>query len=426
MDAVDFSILIAVVVSILFIVAGYFLHHRDIVNPISAFVVMELVIMGLLSAASSWYAFNVFDITESRLSAAVWVHLIYGFSVVTGYFFKPIYAPLLFLVKSCSSKTISIRSKSLVRMALILGIIFSMLMLVLSGPEGLLWLTNSRDAYIRLRAGSGQWWVLYQICVVLLFVKTLFEGAKKGNSKFRIFKIVIFYCGLMYLTGSKSAVLIIPIFTILYFHFNNRVLSSSRLLAFFSLMIMGFVFLVSEGNTINLVNVLRYFSDYVAVTALNIEQIDAQGFVFGEASFSSLWYWVPRSLIIDKPYEWGTTYLNGILFPGSAEQGHTPGVLLWITYYIDFGLIGVILYGVFLGSFSRAVYLNFIKRRDSGSFLLMIPFCFYIVPVSAGSSSLFMLMAIFLWLFDGRKSGKVFRPDSVCLQDKHNQPYSYI
>lgn len=424
MDAVDFSILISLVATILFIVAGYFLHHKDIVNPISAFVVMELIIMGLLSAASSWYALNVFDITESRLAAAVWVHLIYGFSVVIGYFFKPIYIPLLCLIKSCSSKSISLRAKSLVRIALILGIIFSMLMLVLSGPEGLLWLTNSRDAYIRLRAGSGQWWVLYQICVVLLFVKTLFEGAKVGNSNSRIFKIVIFYCGLMYFTGSKSAVLIIPIFTILYFHFNNRALSSSRLLLFFSLMVLGFVLLVSEGNAIDLVNVLRYFSDYVAVTALNIEQIDTQGFVFGKATLSSLWYWVPRSLVIDKPYEWGTTYLNGVLFPGSAEQGHTPGVLLWITYYVDYGLIGVILYGVFLGSFSRAVYVNFIRTRDSGSFLLMIPFCFYIVPVSAGSSSLFILMALFLWLFDGRREGKVVRRVSVSLQDKSEQPYS--
>jgi oligosaccharide repeat unit polymerase len=425
MDAVDFSILTLLIACIVILLVGYFSHHRDIVNPITAFVIMQLMLMGFVSAASSRYAFNVFDVTGARLADAVWVHLVYGLAVVVGYFFKPIHIPIGHLIQLLSKKSISLRTRLVVRIALILGAILAMLMLVFSGPEGILWLTDPRYAYIRLRAGSGQWWVLYQICVVLLFVKTLFEGAKERHFYFRVLKIVLFYGGLMYFTGSKSAVLIIPIIATLYIHFNFRRLKLSSLLGFFSLAIIGFILLLSEGKDIDLVgNVFRYFADYVAVTALNMEQIDIQGLTLGQSTLSSLWYWVPRSLMIDKPFEWGTTFLNGVLFPGSAEQGHTPGVLSWITYYMDFGLIGVILNGVFLGSFSHAVYCNFLKTRDAGSFLLMIPFCFFIVPVSAGSSTLFIVMTLFLWLFDGKRDSRVIRRVGSSLQDETGRSFS--
>ena len=407
MDAVDFSLLSLISVCIILLMVGYFAHNRDIVNPISAFVVMELTVTGILSAASSWYVFNVFDVTEALLSDAIWIHLIYGLAVVVGYFCEPIHIPLKRLINFIYSNSIVLGAKRGVRITLIFGAVLAMLMLVLSGSDGIHWLTDPRYAYINLRAGYGQWWVLYQICIVLLLIRTLFgiDGVK--NSYNKVGRSIVLFSGLMYFTGSKSAVLIVVIISFFYVHHTIRRLKIFELFALVFLVFVGFLILLGEGSYADIFNgFLRYFSDYVAVTALNIDQINIQGYTLGSASLSSLWYWVPRSLMIDKPFEWGTTYLHGILFPGMAEQGHTPGALLWITYYMDFGVIGVIVYGVFLGAFSRVVYYNFMLRRDASSFLLMIPFCFFIVPVSAGSSSLFIIMTLFLIIFD---RGREFR-----------------
>ena len=398
MNEVDYSLLAFLVACTLMLMIGYFEHDRDILNPISAFVIMELVLVGAVSAASCWYSTNIFDVSEEALVRAIWLHLIYGLAVVFSYLASrnPIRIFFSRILDFTSPSYISMGLRLLVEYALILGAIFAMLELIYTNPLGMLWLTNSREAYIGLRAGSGQWWVLYQMCIVLLFVATLFRRVERPHF-LRLIKLILIFCTLMYFTGSKSAVLIIPIIAAIYIHFYIYQIRIFKLIILAILCFIGFAILLSEGGRIDILGgVLPYFSDYMAVTALNIEQADLQGHTLGYATLSSLWYWVPRALFTGKPYEWGTAFFNGSLFPGMAEQGHTPGVLLWITYYIDFGLIGVIFQGIFIGAFSRAVYMEFISRRDAGAFLLMIPFCFYIVPVSAGSSTLFILMALFL------------------------------
>jgi hypothetical protein len=402
--AADFAIFALLAVSAILILIGYYQHGSDILNPITAFVIMELILTGVISAASSLYGINVFNVPSDRLAAAVWIHLIYGICVVAGYFLSPLYLPIAKLLHSLSKVSVVPSSGSAVRTTLILCALISMSMLIMSGPEGLSWLTNTRYAYISLRSGFGQWWVLYQISIVLLFIKSLFEDRNKSTPR-SILKKLLLYSGLMYFTGSKSAVLIICIIAAIHFHLNVRRLNLFGMLGILFLVLIVFNLLLGDGNlTDPAVGFFRYFVDYIAVSAINIQQVDIQGFAHGQATLSTLWYWIPRSLVADKPFEWGTTYLNNVLFPGMAEKGHTPGVLLWITYYIDFGLAGVFAYGIFLGSFSRAVYLKFLRSRDVGSFMLMIPFCFFIVPVSAGSSYLFIAMALFLWLFDSKAS----------------------
>lgn len=403
MNEVDYSLLVFLVACAIMLFIAYFDHNGDILNPISAFVMMELILVGAISAASCWYSSNIFNITEDALVRAIWMHLIYGLAVVFSYTVShnPIRVCFSKMLYFFSPKYTSKRTRVIFKYALILGAFTAMLELIFANPSGLLWLTNSRAAYLGLRSGSGQWWVLYQICIVILFIISLFEY-NKNNSFLRLIILVFIFCGLMYFTGSKSAVLIIPIIAAIYSHFYIHPIRIFKLMTLASLSIIGFAILLSEGGGVDwLGGVLPYFADYMAVTALNIELIDERGHEMGYATISSLWYWVPRALIPDKPYEWGTAFLNGLLFPGMAEQGHTPGVLLWITYYIDFGVVGLIFLGIFIGSLSRAIYIEFISRRDAGIFLLMIPFCFYVVPVSAGSSTLFVLMALFLRKYYG-------------------------
>jgi hypothetical protein len=166
---------------------------------------------------------------------------------------------------------------------------------------------------------------------------------------------------------------------------------------------LGFVLLLKLGSDADMFGVAyAYFADYVSVTALVMEQIDRQGMTYGAATVSSFWYFVPRAMFPDKPFEYGSVLLHGTLFPGFAEQGHTPGVLPWMTGYMDFGIFGVVLSGVFLGSVSRAIYLEFLRTKDAGTFLLMVSFCF-IAPVSSGSSVIFFMMALFLWRVNGKR-----------------------
>lgn len=408
MNLVDYSLSVFLFACVIMLIIGYFEHNRDILNPISAFVVMELILVGALSAASCWYGSNIFDVTEDWLAQAIWVHLIYGVAVVFSYSFSrnPIRRFLSLALQFFSPSHVSNAARTTIKFALILGLAFSLIELVFANPLGILWLTNPRLAYLSLRVGSGQWWVLYQICVVLLFVTTLFKGGEKV-SFLRLIKLIFIYCTLMYFTGSKSAVLIIPIIAALYSHFYIYPIRIFKLLTLVFICLLGFAILLSEGDGIDILGgVLPYFADYMAVTALNIAQVDLQGHSLGYATLSSLWYWVPRALFTGKPYEWGTAFLNGSLFPGMAEQGHTPGVLLWITYYLDFGVVGVIIQGAFIGSISRAIYMEFIKNKDAGAFLMSIPFCFYIMPVSAGSSLLFILMGLFLRKFYGIPKNK--------------------
>ena len=81
----ELSMLTLLMSSIVITIIGYSAHKSELVNPITAFVFTNLVGMGLLSTYAAWYNENIFDCSESQLSDAVWVHLIYGLAFVFGY-----------------------------------------------------------------------------------------------------------------------------------------------------------------------------------------------------------------------------------------------------------------------------------------------------------------------------------------------------
>jgi len=86
-------------------------------------------------------------------------------------------------------------------------------------------------------------------------------------------------------------------------------------------------------------------------------------FRYGVASLSDLWFYVPRVLYPAKPFEYGLSLIYQILFPGMTELGHTPGILPWSLAYLDFGVLGVFVCGVFSGFLKRLSYDFFLRVR---------------------------------------------------------------
>jgi hypothetical protein len=67
----------------------------------------------------------------------------------------------------------------------------------------------------------------------------------------------------------------------------------------------------------------------------------------GQVALSSLWAYVPRGLVPDKPFVYGVLYVNEIFYPGQAELTNTPAFGGAVEQYADFGVPGVVFFGFF-------------------------------------------------------------------------------
>lgn len=396
---------LALAVLCLFLLTYSFLKHQgDLINPITSIVVLDLIAMGLLSAYSSVRGPANFGASAGSIAHTLWLHTTYGLGVAIGYFIpaNPFRLAFSLGLQSLTFRPLNLHIKGASWFALIAGAGAAFFLLARSDPEDLLWITSPREAYISLRSGFGHWWISYQACVLLSFLIALHATNGLKDRRLVQWLVVGVAASMMYFTGSKTAVLLIPITAALYLHFFQKRLPVAAMIGLPLASITVFLVLLGQNGEAGILGgVVRYFADYVAVSALALDLIDFQGHTSGLSSLSSLWYFVPRSLFPEKPFEYGATLLHATLFPGSAELGHTPGILPWLVPYMDFGVLGVTAYSIFLGSFSRAVYQEFLRNRNLGSFLLMTSFCF-VPPLASGNAALYIALAVFLWVIFGK------------------------
>lgn len=398
------SVFISAAVGIVLVIYGYFFHNRSLINPISAIIGLGLILFGLFSAFAAGHANNEPQGQEQSLFHIVWINLFFISSTCLAYFLSANNLSRIFArtLGGIAIKKPSLYCRLFSATALLLGAVISLFILVNSNAEGFLWISAPRQAYLQHRSGVGQWWLLYQACIVTCFFQAL---SAILDRRFNFYHLVI-ACALamfaLYFSGSKAAILTPLCVSFLFYHFYVRRISLFPIVFFAFFILLCFQLLLPasiEGSSS--LSLAGYFSEYVAISSLVVEAIQASGYAWGKASISSLWYFVPRSLFGDKPFEYGATLFHSQLFPGSAELGATPGVLSWITAYMDAGLLGVILYALTLGVITRTIYVNFQRSKDIGSFLLMVTTCF--IPILASSSALFYLpMTIFLWVSCGK------------------------
>jgi hypothetical protein len=145
-----------------------------------------------------------------------------------------------------------------------------------------------------------------------------------------------FFCTFLYFLGSKNNILILVVISGVYYNFYIKRISLLGCLLFLFISfssILGLLYL--QGSYDTLFYGMNYFKDYFNTTFKFISRFDEFGFRYGKGWLSSLWFYVPRGLFPDKPFEYGLTLIHRTLFPGYAALGHTPGSLPWSLAYLD-------------------------------------------------------------------------------------------
>lgn len=343
---------------------GGYLRYRTAFNPLVLFVFFEGLFMTLLSA---WIAVSANLSTVEDVSKTLIVSTVYfvGISIV--------FLPIRVLGLRARVRRFFIRSKLLLHgpilgriyhlLFVIIAFVLVFLTLMFASGAGLLWITNPRSAYQGYRVGSGYLFVMVQWILASGFLIHLFGGPRTISSGFKGLSV---YVIIAYFTGSKGAILagFVLLATFANFYIRRIPLIWFLLANFLGIPLM-LVLLVVQGVYGNVLEALLYFKDYVFTTALFLGRFDDFDFRYGAASLSDLWFYVPRALYPEKPFEYGTTLIHQMLFPGFAEVGHTPGILPWSLAYLDFGTLGVFVCGLVSGFVKRLSYEFFLDWPNS-------------------------------------------------------------
>lgn len=249
------------------------------------------------------------------------------------------------------------------------------LLLVANSPRGWDWIFSSRIAYQTGRSGVGHWYVFAQGLFLLAYLSWLWFCEIRS---WKIFIPVTFIlaCSFWFF-GSKQGMVGVMIAGGFYSNYFIRPMST-RLILLAGACLVPLVVLSPwlQGNYTSLEMTLSRYYDYFDNSALYLQHQDDIGYQYGRGFLSSFWEYVPRGLYSGKPYVYGQLIVNDKLWPGAAEQGHTPALLPWVIFHLDFGLPGVILGGVISGLCLRGVYAYFLKTRSYLALLLVLQICF--------------------------------------------------
>lgn len=362
---------------------GGLLRYRNAFNPLLFFVIYEGLFQTLLSAV---IALSILSSPSQDIARTLVLSTVYF--IGTAIVFVPVrFIGVRRLVRSwlmrgklMVPRRIIGRRFHLLFVAIAFAFIFLALMVV-SGA-GILWITNPRVAYQDFRAGSGFLFLLVQWMSISGLLLYLFGRPHTLASSLRGLAV---YLPIAYFMGSKAAIISGFVLWLAYYNFLIRripvILFLVALLLFVPLML---ALLVAQGAYTDLLEALDYFKDYVATTAMFLGGFDEFGFRFGAASLSDLWFYVPRAIYPDKPFEYGLTLIHQVLFPGMAELGHTPGILSWSLAYLDFGALGVFVGGVVGGLVKRLAYEFYLERPYSiFAFVLLMQLALFPIYIYA-------------------------------------------
>jgi MFS family permease len=283
----------------------------------------------------------------------------------------------------------------------------SFVLLAYFSGAGMLWITNSRISYQLSRNGVG---VLYAAAATFLKLSYLVIIFKHRESKFSLLDMAIKTISFMFIAnflGSKAIMLGLLIIALVYYNYFISAIKLPILLAFFVLILILFSILqIWQGTSYNVTETLLY-ADYFHNTCEFIRRFNEFEFQWGKTFISNWWSIVPRGLYPDKPYEYGQLLINQILFPGLAEQSFTPGLLPWAAYYLDFGIFGVFIFGVFQGllmGWSHEYFLN--KNCSITGFIVLIQIggiteIFSFIPLPIFLFFTLPIISLFFYSFNG-------------------------
>jgi oligosaccharide repeat unit polymerase len=371
------------------------------INPLFQFAIFDIGVLSLLSAI---VANSLNDGQGGGLTATLHLVIIY----LSGFFL--VFLPRRFSLPSrlfdrlqyVAGKNVGSTGYSGISQWLLITLAFALFILLMwTSGAGVLWLTESRLAYQSYRAGSGFIYVMVQWALLVSLLYYLWT--RKPQLAGLIMGICLYTCA-AYFTGSKANIFSgFVVASIYYNFFVRRIRAMLVLFAPVAVLCAFITLLLLQGSYDEVFLAISYFRDYAETTGQFLERFDEFGLQWGYGTLSDFWFYVPRALYPDKPFEYGILLINKVLFPGAAEQGATPGVLPWALAYLDFGVVGVFISGVFTGFIRRGAYELFLSNRESVlAFVLMIQLS--LMPVFAYATlPLILIIGIVLSLFFRKK-----------------------
>jgi|GEM_PF-840854 len=265
----------------------------------------------------------------------------------------------------------------LIAAGLVAGFVAGYALLLRDSRAGWDWLRDPRHSYLIGREGVGHWYVSAQACLFLAFLTLLYFVRLRRVEV--IAALALSTAFLFVFFGSKHSVIGVLVATAVYYNFYvRRIPPAAVCLAALAVVPLVLLSPLLQGNFDSLRGTLSYY-DYFENSARYLSKADEIGRMHGGAAVSSLWAFVPRGLYPDKPFIYGSLYINEFFWPGVAEKGHTPALLPWTVYYLDFGPLGVLAGGLWTGLVSKAVYLYFLRSRSLIAWLAYLHVCF--VPI---------------------------------------------
>lgn len=253
------------------------------------------------------------------------------------------------------------RRKMLLASFFMLIIFFISFIALSSNSFGVInWIQSPRTGYQFHRTGAGQYYAL-----ALLFLSSSFSICLLYIKKtINILLILGIYLILAFLLGSKMILLHFCIYVLIIFWFRGK---KNLAKVIIKAMPLIFILLLLNFGSFSLEDIATYFDYYVNSAHYYEEYFNGNMPLFyGEVSYSQIWGLVPRSLYPDKPYVYGITLVNEIMFPGAAEASHTPAFGGPLHSFADFGILGVVFDSLFnfVLFFNMLCYYFIFKNRQ--------------------------------------------------------------
>lgn len=264
-------------------------------------------------------------------------------------------------------RSVDLRPVELRRGARACFAVFVLSFLFLASAEfGLInWLANPREGYQLYRTGQGHW---YALAVSFLSVSYLLSFLARPRPGPLLASTVIHLAG-AYLLGSKGNMLalfgsaLVFLWFLRWRHLGKLLLLGTPLI--FAMLLVNLYLALSDG--FDLQAVFEYFDYYLNAAYYYQAYLAGRVDLFwGEVALTSIWGYVPRAIWPDKPVVYGILLVNEIFYPGQAEQTNTPAFGGAVEQFADFGLLGLLFFGIFGSQSILSALLSYLVFRRPG------------------------------------------------------------
>lgn len=207
------------------------------------------------------------------------------------------------------------------------------------------WIFNNRYAYQVGRKGNGQFYILFELFLLISFTFSLVLVKK---DLFKLVAVSLIYMILSYFSGSKYYILGIMLIGLLYYdHYIKKI--NAKILAISGGLLLTFLIVLLEVQSkMNLMSYADYYRNFLML----IEKFNLkfQAHTLGRYSFEeTYWNYIPRSLNPNKPIIYGSINIPYKFFGKMVLQGNYPSFGELALPFVEFGIIGVILKALFTG-----------------------------------------------------------------------------